>query len=76
VHDSDSEQEDSEPLYNSRISKETILPISRSSAFTAEPGKESWPKYFYEPLPIQTVFLKSTSLNTHVITIDIGRDNY
>jgi hypothetical protein len=51
-HDSDSEDEE-DPRYNSRISKETILPILAVGAQLSQPnpiGKDSWPKDFYEAL--------------------------
>jgi hypothetical protein len=53
-HDSESEKEDeNEPRYNSRLSKETILPILSVGAELSQPnpiGKDSWPRDFYEAL--------------------------
>jgi hypothetical protein len=49
----DSETEDEEPLFNSRLSKETILPILSVGAALSQPnpnGKDNWPRDFYEAL--------------------------
>ena len=51
-HDSDTE-DDEDPRYNSRVTKETILPILAVGAQLSQPnpiGKDSWPKDFYEAL--------------------------
>ncbi len=51
-HDSDTE-DDEEPRYNSRISKDTILPILAVGSQLSQPspvGKDSWLKDFYEAL--------------------------
>ncbi len=53
-HDSESEDEDeNEPRYNSRLNKDTILPILSVGAELSQPnpvGKDSWPRDFYEAL--------------------------
>jgi hypothetical protein len=49
----DSETEDDEPLLNSRLSKETILPVLSVGAALSQPnpnGKDNWPRDFYEAL--------------------------
>jgi hypothetical protein len=51
-HDSDTDEEE-DPRYNSRISKDTILPILAVGSQLSQPnpvGKDSWPKDFYEAL--------------------------
>ena len=53
THDSESEDEDDGPKLNSRITKETILPILSVGSALSQPnptGKDSWPRDFYEAL--------------------------
>ncbi len=46
-------EEDDEPIYRSKLTKETILPILSVGAALSQPnpnGKDNWPKDFYEAL--------------------------
>jgi len=53
IHDSESEDENNEPKFNGRMSKETLLPILSVGTALSQPnptGKDSWPRDFYEAL--------------------------
>jgi hypothetical protein len=53
AHHSESEDDENEPRLNSRISRETLLPILSVGTALSQPnptGKDSWPRDFYEAL--------------------------
>ena len=53
AHQRESEDDENEPRFNSRITKETLLPILSVGTALSQPNaseKDSWPRDFYEAL--------------------------